>query len=226
MRFCAAILLFALLPSPALPQAPDVEALVRKECKDNERMLGLKVPEIFQALGVKEGSKVADVGAGPGDFTMLLAQVVRPGGRVFAVDVDKGAVKRLHQRLRKKRLGNVEVIWGSADNPKLPASQLDAILVVDAYHEMTKYEAMLQQMQAALKPGGRLVVVDRAPLKTRNRPRAAQAKNHRMAPELVEEELRKASYQISERRDQFINEPDEEAIYWLIVARRPLPGAK
>jgi len=73
----------------------------------------------------------------------------------------------------------------------------------------------------ALKPGGRLVVLDNMPLRTRNRPRADQTKNHVIAPEVVEQELREFGFQILERRDQFIDHPDEESTNWLIVAQRP-----
>ena len=76
-------------------------------------------------------------------------------------------------------------------------------------------------MLAALKPAGRLVVVDYMPLRTRNRPRPDQTKNHVIAPELVEEELRDFGFQILERREQFIDYPDEESAFWLIVAQRP-----
>lgn len=76
-------------------------------------------------------------------------------------------------------------------------------------------------MLAALKPAGRLVVVDYMPLRTRDRPRADQTKNHVIAPELVEEELRDFGFQILERRDWFIAYPDDERAFWLIVAQRP-----
>ena len=76
-------------------------------------------------------------------------------------------------------------------------------------------------MLAALKPGGRLVVLDNMPLRTRNRPRRDQTKNHVIAPEVVEQELREFGFQIRERRDQFIDYPDEESTNWLIVAQRP-----
>jgi predicted methyltransferase len=74
---------------------------------------------------------------------------------------------------------------------------------------------------AVLKPAGRLVVVDYMPLRTRDRPRADQTKNHVIAPELVEEELRDFGFQILERRDWFIAYPDDERAFWLIVAQRP-----
>jgi len=74
---------------------------------------------------------------------------------------------------------------------------------------------------AALKPGGRLVVLDNMPLRTRNRPRADQTKNHVIAPEVVEQELQEFGFQILERREQFIAYPDDERAYWLIVAQRP-----
>ncbi len=211
MRLAASLL----LAIAAFGQTNDIGALVQKEFHDNERMLGAKVPEVFQALAV------ADVGAGPGDFTVLPAQLVGPRGRVYAVDIVEDTVKKLRERMEKRKMSNVEVILGAADDPKLPQEKLDAILIVDCYHEMPDYEPMLRHMLAALRRGGRLVIVDQVPGKTRNRPRASQVKNHKIAVELTEGELRKAGFEIAERRDLFVNNPDQESIQWMIVARRP-----
>ncbi len=86
---------------------------------------------------------------------------------------------------------------------------------------MTKAPEVLRKLLAALKTEGRLVVLDNMPLRTRNRPRADQAKNHVIAPELVEQELRSFGFQVLDRRDRFVDNPDEESAYWLIVAKRP-----
>lgn len=72
-----------------------------------------------------------------------------------------------------------------------------------------------------MKPGARLVVVDYMPLRTRQRPRADQVKNHVLAPEIVEVELKQAGFAIVERRDPFVDNPDEESAFWMIVAERP-----
>jgi ubiquinone/menaquinone biosynthesis C-methylase UbiE len=221
MRFWAKHLLSALPVVMLSAQVADVAALVREQFPNDERLQELQIPELFQTLGVKEGSRVADIGAGPGDFTVLLAQVSGPGGRIFAVDVNENNVGQLRERVRKMGLRNVEVILGAEDDPKLPADSLDGILIVESYHHFAKYESMLEHMLTALKPGGRLMILDGMPMRTRSRPRAVQVKNHRIAPELVESELQRAGFEITDRRDGYVDNPDEEGRQWLTVARRP-----
>ena len=180
-----------------------------------------RVAEVIQALELKEGQSVADVGAGSGFYAVRLARVVGKTGRVYAEDIDeKGALKRLRERVEKDKLDNVTVILGDPDNPKLPAGALDAVLMVDAYHEVEPHAEMLRHVFAALKPGGRLVMVDLMPGKTRQRPRADQVKNHKLAPELAEAELRQAGFEILSRADDFIDRPDEEGGQWMIIARK------
>lgn len=197
----------------------------RVQSDETERERNQKVPEIFSAMGVKEGSRVSELGAGGGFFVVRLARAVGAGGRVFAVDISESEIKQLRQRLQEDSIENVEVIQGEADDPKLPAASLDATLIADTYHEMTKYEAMLVRIRQALKPGGRLVIVDRVRASTRKegskRTRDQQTSGHEIAPELVEQELRQAGYEIVERRDPFTERNAGELINWLIVARRP-----
>ena len=83
------------------------------------------------------------------------------------------------------------------------------------------YQEMLRHLLASLKPGGRMVVVDQMPQRTRQRPRADQIKNHVMAPELAEAEFRAAGFEIVVRQDDFVDRPDEETSRWMIVCRRP-----
>ncbi len=195
----------------------------RVESEESDREKDEKVREVLEALGARAGSRVADVGAGAGFYSVRLAAVVGAGGKVLAVDSVEDQVQRLRQRVEEDRLGNVEVIHGADDNPKLPAGSLDGVLIVDAYHEFVKHEEMLGHLRAALRPGGRLVAMDRYRLSQRAEPREKQVRAHRMAPELVEAELRKAGFEVTERRDPFLERPDdtEPTRMWLLVARRP-----
>jgi ubiquinone/menaquinone biosynthesis C-methylase UbiE len=110
------------------------------------------VPDVVAALAIGEGSRVADVGAGSGYFTEHLAREVGAGGRVFAVEISERSLSQLRRLAEDENLDNIEVVPGEVDDPKLPERSLDAVLVVDAYHEMTEYEAMLSGMYRALKP--------------------------------------------------------------------------
>jgi len=93
--------------------------------------------------------------------------------------------------------------------------------MVNVYHEVEPYREMLAHVFEALKPGGRFVIVDNMPHKTKSRPRADQAKNHVLSPELAEPEFNAAGFQIISRQDDFIDRPDEEDAKWMIICRRP-----
>ena len=180
-----------------------------------------KVGEIFDAMLVKPGSVVADVGAGDGFFTQRLAAAVGPQGRVLAVDIGADALRRLRKRVSDQALSNVEVIEGAADDPKLPAGSVDAILIVNAYHEMTEHQAVLAKLKAALKPDGRLVIVEPIAPSRRGRPRAEQTKNHEIDVEYVKQETREAGFTQVAMQDPFTTRQhahggtaDEE---WMLV---------
>src|SRR5262249_5256545 len=128
---------------------------------ERERERTQKVGEVFSAMGVKDGARVAEVGAGPGFFVVRLARAVGPAGRGVGGGMWGARVKEIVKRLQEDGIENVVVVHGLVDDPKLAAASLDAALISDAYHEMTKYEAMLAKIKEALKPGGRLVIVDR-----------------------------------------------------------------
>jgi precorrin-6B methylase 2 len=177
-----------------------------------------KVPEIFAAMGVTAGSRVADVGAGSGFFTVRLARAVGAGGRVYAVDVSPDAVRDLKARIAREELGNVEVIAGDAADPRLPES-LDAVLIVNAYHEMREYRAILDKIRRALKLEGRLVIVEPIALNRRHTSRAEQQSNHEIAVEFAADDLRLAGFEIVERRDRFVENLLDRDTEWLLVAR-------
>jgi SAM-dependent methyltransferase len=114
----------------------------------------------LDAIGIAKGSTVADVGAGSGYMTMRMARRVGPEGRVFATDIQPQMLAMLRERLQKERITNVTPVQGAVDDPRLPADTLDLILLVDVYHEFSQPQQMLRGMRAALKPGGRLVLLE------------------------------------------------------------------
>ena len=195
---------------------------VSAQTPDEKREQQLKLPEIFEAIRISVGSQVADVGAGSGFITSRMARRIGPAGRVYAVDIDeKYAIPRLKDFVNKESLTNVDVIHSEPADPKLPEGKLDAVLMVITYHEVEPYQELLGHVKAALKPGGRFVVVDMMPRKTRARPRGDQTKNHVIAPEIAEAEFRAAGFEIIARKDDFMDRPDEEEVRWMIICRRP-----
>jgi predicted methyltransferase len=196
-------------------------SLTKSETRDEQREKALKIPEMIEALGISEGSKVADVGAGSGFVTARLARKVGPSGQVYAVDIDAGAIKQLKEMVEKQSLSNIVVVHNEPADPKLPVASLDAVLMLNTYHEVEPYQEILKHVLASLKPGGRMVVVDPMPYRTRTRPRADQTKNHVLAPELAEAEFRAAGFELVVRQDNFVDNPDEEGGRWMIVCRHP-----
>jgi FkbM family methyltransferase len=175
-----------------------------------------RVPDVLVALAIDEGSHVADVGAGEGYFTRHLARTVGTTGRVYAVEISDRALRQLRRLADDEGFENVEVVEGDVDDPKLPERTLDAILVVSAYHEMTEHEAMLAGMFASLKPGGRLVMLERAADDSSDS-REQQVRRHELSIDLVEEEFRQAGFDILEREEVFTNRGHPQ---WMLVARR------
>lgn len=125
-----------------------------------EREAEERVSVAVRALEVAPGEVVADVGAGTGYYTIRLADRVGPKGRVFATDIQPEMLDMLRARVQRAGLTNVELVRGLPDDPKLPANAFDMILMVDVYHELSQPQVMLQRLKAALKPTGRLVLLE------------------------------------------------------------------
>src|SRR5687768_12031598 len=114
----------------------------------------------LDVLKIPKGAVVADVGAGSGYFTVRLAERVGPTGKVYAADIQPEMLRLLGLRLTKERIGNVTLIQGDVDNPRLPQGALDLELMVDVYHEFSAPQTMLRHLRDALKPDGRLVLLE------------------------------------------------------------------
>ena len=118
------------------------------------------VPGIFEAMAVQPGSHVADIGAREGYLTVRLAEAVGPEGRVYAVDINANSLEKLRKNLAHEDTSRVALVHSEPDDPMLAEASLDAAVVVNSYHEFEAYEAMLKHIKVALKPGGRLVLVE------------------------------------------------------------------
>ncbi len=202
-------LLLALALSAAIIQPLDLQA-------QRNRDRWQRVPDILVAMAIGEGSYVADVGAGDGYFVEYLSDEVGSSGRVFAVDISERALSNLRRLVDNDDLDNVDVVRGELDDPNLPSEALDAILVVNAYHEMTEHEAMLAAMLDALKPGGRLVMLDHVPSDD-DESRTEQTESHDISIDIAEEELQAAGFEILERHEEFTGNRSQQ---WMLVARR------
>jgi ubiquinone/menaquinone biosynthesis C-methylase UbiE len=116
--------------------------------------------EVMDALGIAEGSVVADLGAGGGWFTIRLARRVGPNGKVYAEDVQHEMLESIRRRVERELLSDrVKPVRGTESDPRLP-EPVDAALIVDAYHEMEQPVALLKNLVRSLKPGGRIAIVN------------------------------------------------------------------
>ena len=114
----------------------------------------------IRLLRIQKGATVADVGAGSGNITIRLAKQVGPMGKVYANDIQPGMLDILQKNVAKARLANVTPVLGAIDDPKLPAESIDLAIMVDVYHEFSEPQKMLQRLREAIKPGGRLVLLE------------------------------------------------------------------
>lgn len=111
-------------------------------------------------LGVRAGMTICDMGCGNGYYSLKLAKLVTPSGRVLAVDVQPQMLYMLRQRAEQAGVENITPILGSIHNPQLPTGSCDLILMVDVYHELSHPRRMLAAMRKALKPNGEIVLVE------------------------------------------------------------------
>src|SRR5438270_10132673 len=167
-RAAAAAAVLALAACRAQPSEPhfpsahrDVAPIVGGtfSTEDVRDRLG-EAEEVMELAGVKPGMSVADVGAGEGYYTVRLARVVGPKGRVLAEDILPDVRDALSDRVQRERLDNVAVKLGAADNPMLPAASFDRVFLVHMYHEVQSPYAFLWHLREGVKPGGVVVVVD------------------------------------------------------------------
>ena len=167
---------------------------------------------VMDLADIRPGMTVADIGAGEGYYTVRLAPRVGPKGRVLAQDIDDAALRRLGDRVQRERLDNVSIRHGAPDDPRLPAGSFDRIFLVHMYHEVAEPYAFLWRLRPALRPGGRVIVVDV------DRP----TDEHGTPPALLFCEFGAVGFRLT----QFIRKPELQGYYAQFEAAgdRPAPA--
>jgi precorrin-6B methylase 2 len=152
---------------------------------------GVEIPELARLLELRPGMTVADVGAGFGAWTVRFARLVGPSGHVYATDIGAAQIAALRDYAAKEGLTNVTVVEGAVDRTNLPAACCDAILIRDAYHHLTQPADIVRSLAAALKPGGRLAVIDFPPRPNTEVPAGVpeDRRGHGVPPEVVQGEV-------------------------------------
>ncbi|MBI3936796.1 MAG: class I SAM-dependent methyltransferase [Betaproteobacteria bacterium] len=150
-----------------------------------------KPGEVTRALALAPGAAVADIGAGTGYFAVRLARAL-PKGRVTGVDTEPDMVRYLNERAKREGLANLSAQLGAADGPRL-AAPVDLVIVVDTYHHIPQRERYFTRLRDALKPGGRIAIIDfRA-----NAPMGPPAR-FLVPPERVKQEFARAGYELAQ----------------------------
>lgn len=197
-----------------------LNTLSRLNVVEAERDQWQRPSDVVQALALKPGSVVVDLGCGSGYFTLKLSSPVGTSGSVLAEDIRRLPLAFLWLRAILKNERNVSIVHGDPDDPHLRVQSVNAVLIANTYHEFTDSGSILVHVYRSLVSGGRLVVVDRGPQPVASSRETAR-EHHEVSPEQVENELHHVGFEIVSRQDRFIaNDPSNEA-WWLIVTRKP-----
>lgn len=176
--------------------------------------------DILQALNLQEGSTVVDLGSGVGYFTLKLSPIVGNGGNVIAVDILRQPLIFLRIRALLRNRHNIRATLGTPDDPTLPSGGVDAVLVLNIYHEFTNPQLTLDAVFRSLKPKGRLVVVDRGPRTDVPAPRDVEEGRHELPLNVAASEIRHGGFEIMTQQDHFIDQSGDAQLWWLFVAQK------
>ncbi len=144
-------------PNPMRPVADIVAP--RWSDEDDRDDVG-EFARVVQLAKIGQGQHVADIGAGDGYYVTRLSPIVGATGRVFGQDIIPDYLSLLQRRVRREGLRNVQVVRGEAHDPRLPAASVDVAIMIHMYHEIEQPFALLWNLATAMRPGGRLVILD------------------------------------------------------------------
>jgi SAM-dependent methyltransferase len=168
----------------------------------------LQINRVMDILGVTAGKSVADIGAGSGWFSVRAARRVGTSGVVYSVDINPEAIHYIDQRTHKEQLSNVQTILSKPDDPLLPVHSVDAVLLLKTYHEVAHPISLLRNLRPALRPDGKVGVIDRN----------GNGVDHGVMGDVVIREAKQAGYRLIARYD-FVK-GDNEDYFFIFV---PVP---
>jgi ubiquinone/menaquinone biosynthesis C-methylase UbiE len=146
--------------------------------------------EVIDALQLRGGEVVADLGAGSGYFTFRIAPRVGKKGKVLAVEIQDEMIATLRRRIAAQKIANVEIVKGAESDPHLPANSVNVVLMVDVYHELAYPFEVMTAVGKALKPGGRVVFVEYR----KEDPKVQIKELHKMSVEQLEKEMQAVGF--------------------------------
>ncbi|HXF38128.1 MAG TPA: class I SAM-dependent methyltransferase [Blastocatellia bacterium] len=159
--------------------------------EDSGRAEKLQINRVMDILRIKQGSNVADIGAGSGWFTTRAARRVGTAGKVFAVEINPEFLKYIRDRAVDEKLTNIQTVLGKEDDPLLPRGSLDAVLILKTYHEIAQPILVLAHLREAMKPDALMGIIDRN----------GNGKDHGINRKVVIKEAAEAGFALVEQYD-------------------------
>jgi precorrin-6B methylase 2 len=208
----AAVLLTAALASA---QPPDAKQIAQERAQAE-----VDAPKLSAVLGLEPGMTVADVGAGFGAMTVVLASLDK-SGRVIATDIVERQLSVIRDYVKREGLENVTVLQSGTASTNLPDACCDAIFLRNVYHHLIEVAAYNRSLFAALKPGGRLAIIDAAPGSGSETPKGVPAnrEGHGIRASIVRDELTAAGFVVDRTIDKW--PPDDKDPSYLVLFRKP-----
>jgi predicted methyltransferase len=183
------------------PQAQDARRINRPTSKpydgdlsifeDPERDENLQINRVMDILKIKEGSTVADIGAGSGWFTVRAARRVGPTGTVYAVEINREYLKHIERRAKDEKLPNIRTVLGKEDDSLLPRDAVSSVLILKTYHEIAQPILLLARLREALKADALMGIIDRN----------GNGKDHGINRSVVIKEAAQAGFALVEQYD-------------------------
>lgn len=204
-------------PKAAQPPAREADKLDRPTSEpykgslsifeDERREEKLQINRVMDILQIREGSRVADIGAGSGWFTVRAARRVGARGAVYAVEINEEYLKHIAARAAKEQLPNIRPVLGRADDPLLPKAGVDAVLILKTYHEIAEPIRLMRALRRSLAAGALVGIIDRN----------GKGNDHGLDDRKVIRELERAGFTLVEQHD-FVK-PDEMDYFLVFRAR-------
>ncbi|GAA0580419.1 methyltransferase domain-containing protein [Craurococcus roseus] len=155
------------------PERPVAGIVSDQWASEDSRERAGEAAKVMDLLAIRPGMAAADIGAGAGYYVGRLSRRVGPEGRVFAQDIERKYLDRLRQRVARERLSNVSLVLGEPHDPRLPPRSVDVALLVHMYHEIAQPFGLLANLATAMRPGGRVAILDvDGPVRAHGTPRA------------------------------------------------------
>jgi len=195
-------------PAPRKTSQPYTGDLSIFEDKDRDKKL--QVERVMDILGIKEGTHVADIGAGSGWFAVRAAKRVGNTGIVYAVDINPESIAYIDRRTRQDGIRNVHAILSEEDDPRLPKNSVDSVLLLKTYHEVAHPVLLLENMRTSLRTGAKIGVIDRN----------GKGDDHGVSRDVVIQEAAQAGYQLQEQYD-FVKGDGQD--YFLVFRSNAAP---